>query len=243
MKKLALISGCMILAFSFISLRAFSQEDATCLKSKMGQAMMAEQGFAKVEKCHQSQDQRNDVPEHSNCRMQGLSQMGQMSGMMPTCHQMMRQMMGDMGHGKKREYNHPMSKGLGQLGDAELFISHAKKLELSDDQVDQLKNIKHDQRKWNIKKKADIDVARVELEELVDGQPVNFDKIKSKISQVADMEKEMRLARLTAIQKAHKVLTAEQLEKVKNFRKHPARRMKKGPRQMIKEVIIEEPAE
>ena len=57
------------------------------------------------------------------------------------------------------------------------------------------------------------------------------------------MEKEMRLAHLAAIQKAHKVLTAEQLEKVKNFSKHQARRLKKSPRQVIKEVIIEETAE
>ncbi len=243
MKKLVILSGCMILAFSLIPLLAFSEEDATHPKSKMDQAMMTEQHCAKMAQCTKSQDPTDDASGYTCCQMQGSSQMGQMSAMMPMCQRMMHQMMGGMGRKMKAERSHPMGKGLGQLGGAERFIRQAEKLELSDDQVNQLKSIKQDQQKWDIQKKADIDVARVELAELLDSQLVNFDKIKSKISQMADMEKEMRLAHLAAIQKAHKVLTAEQLEKVKTLRKHQARGLKKGPRQVIKEVIIEETEE
>jgi len=187
-----------------------------------------------------------DVMSDQHCQhAQRTAHSGEKMGTMPMTHRrsMMRRMMGGMGRMAKRACGHPMAKGLGRLGGPEMFIGHAKRLELSEDQIDQLKKIKHDQQKWNIRKKADIDVAHVELEELSGSQSVNFEKIKSKISQIADMEKEMRLAHLAAIEKAHKVLTAEQLEKARNFGKRQVRAMKKGPRQVIKEVIIEEPGQ
>ena len=83
MKKLVLLSGCMILVFSFISVPVFSEEDTTCPKSKMGQAMITEKHCAKAEQCHKSQEPTNDMPGHQCCRMQGSSQIDQMSGMMP----------------------------------------------------------------------------------------------------------------------------------------------------------------
>jgi hypothetical protein len=243
MKKLILLSGCMILAISLIPVLATCEEEAACPKAKMSQTTMTEKHCAKAAQCPKTQNPMDDASGHSCCRMQGSCRMGQMSAMMPMYHGRMRRMMGSMGPMAKKALGHPMVKGLGKLGGPEMFVGYAEKLELSDGQVDQLTSIKHDQQKWDIQKKADIDVARVELEELLEDQPVNFDKVKSKISQVADMEKEMRLAHLTAIQKAHKVLTAEQLEKVTGFRKHHSRGMRKGPRQVIKEVIIEETTE
>jgi len=168
------------------------------------------------------------------------SKMGQ-GGMMPMCHSMMGR--GDMGRMETKQPGHPVEKALRRLGSPHFFLNQAEDLDLSDLQVDELKGMENEQHKWHIQKRADIEVAQVELEELLDQDPVNFDKVKAKISQIGDMEKEMLLSRLTVIQKAHKVLTAEQLEKAQEMKKGRPGLMGQGHRRMIKEVIIEKTPE
>jgi Spy/CpxP family protein refolding chaperone len=91
--------------------------------------------------------------------------------------------------------------------------------------------------------RAEIDLARVDLKELLDEERLDFGKIKAKVSQMADMDKKMRLARWTLAEKSHDLLTVEQLEKAQMLRKRGAGIIQEGRRQMIKKMIIEETEE
>jgi len=155
---------------------------------------------------------------------------------------MMNMHPGMMGHGEwaGRDHRRAMKPGSGRLGGADHFAKMAEQLELTDQQVEDLKALKWSQEKSTIEMRAKIEVAHVELEQLIEQKDIDFGKIKAKVSQIADMHKEMQLARWSNIEKSHKLLTAEQLEKAKAPGKKNKGMMKKGPRQMIKEIIIEE---
>ena len=164
--------------------------------------------------------------------------------MMSMYPMMMRHMMSSgMMPDRMEKEGDPIKKELHSLGCPGFFVRQAEKLGLSEEQVADLKAIKWDQQKSAIKKKAEVKIAHVELKELLDQEPVNFDKLKTKITRIGEMEKEMRLARLASIEKSHKLLTVEQLEKAKTLKKHPGPKMKRGPRQVVKEIIIEETSE
>jgi Spy/CpxP family protein refolding chaperone len=140
--------------------------------------------------------------------------------MMSMYPMMMRHMMSSgMMPDRMEKEGDPIKKELRSLGGPGRFVRHAEKLGLSEEQVENLKAIKSDHKKATIKKEAEVKIAHVELEELLDQEPVNFDRVKSKISQISEMETQMRLAHLTSIQKAHKVLTADQLEKTKTLKR------------------------
>lgn len=135
-------------------------------------------------------------------------------------HQMVRHMMKPAPMpGMMEEKGDPIAKELQSLGCPGFFTHHAYELGLSDEQVADLKTIRWNQRKSVIEKRAQIQIAHVELEELLDQEPVNFDKVKAKVIGIGDLEQDIRLDRLTTIQKARKILTAEQLEKAKNLKK------------------------
>jgi Spy/CpxP family protein refolding chaperone len=217
----------LIVALLFTSL-LWGETETTCPKSKLSQDVMTDPHCAKA----------------AQCQMMMGKQMEPGENMMPMGHPMMQQMrMGPKSAPEVRHHGHPVEKALHHLGGPEYFLGKTGKLDLTDEQIEQLKGLKNEQRKWNIQKKADIGVAQVELEELLDNKTVNFDKIKTKISQIADMEKELLLSHLSTIQKTHKVLTAEQMEKAESMKKKGTGRRSHGPRQVIKEVIIEEAEE
>jgi hypothetical protein len=256
MRKSALIVGLglMFLVALMAAGLIWSEDAKESPKSKVSQAIMADPQGAKAGQCPMSQNAPSDQPLQAGCQMMGGGQMGQggmmpgccqmMGGMMPMCPSMMgRTMACGQGPGMMEGQGHPAAKALQQLGCPNFFLKQAEELNLSDQQADELKSMKNEQHKWHIQKRADIEVAQVELEELLDQDPVNFDKVKAKLSQIGDMEKEMLMARLAVIQKAHKVLTAEQLEKAKEMKKGHPGCMGQGPRKMIKEVIIEKTPE
>jgi hypothetical protein len=177
------------------------------------------------------------------------------SSMMPMCCTMMPHMMGGkmpmmkMRLGGLPERGDPLKRALIHLRGPDFFANHAKKLDLSEDQVADLKALKWNHRKTAIEKEADIQIALVEFEELLDQEPLNFDKIKAKIIDIGDLEQEGKLALLNSIQKAHNILTAEQLEKAKSLQRVPHIRkkcVKKSPspakkkESMMEQMLMEE---
>jgi Spy/CpxP family protein refolding chaperone len=66
-----------------------------------------------------------------------------------------------------------------------------------------------------IHKQADIKVAEAELSEIMNGDVLDFAKAKAKITEISDLKASIQIERLTNMQKAQKVLTAEQLKKCK----------------------------
>jgi len=116
----------------------------------------------------------------------------------------------------------------------------AEHLELTDEQIEDLKALRRDHEKAAIEMHAEIDLARVDMKELLDQESIDFGKIKAHTSRIADMQKKMRLARWTLMEKSHDLLTTEQLEKAKQLKKTKGSCKDSGHRQLIKEIIIEE---
>jgi Spy/CpxP family protein refolding chaperone len=150
----------------------------------------------------------------------------------------------EMGRGMKEsmpvQKGHGMVRKLHRLGSPALFIQQAEELNLSDEQMDKLNDLKWDQQKAAIEQGSRIQVARVELDELLGQKDVDFGKVKAKLNQISDLEKELGLARLNTIQKSRQILTPEQLEKSSTMKKHRSCGSQKSPKHIVKEIIIED---
>ncbi len=94
----------------------------------------------------------------------------------------------------------------------------AEMLELSKKQVASLKEIRMSSKKAAIRAMADVKIANLELDEILKGCCPDLVKVKAKISEIAQLKEDMCLAKVTALQKAQKVLTKEQLDKFESCR-------------------------
>ncbi len=145
---------------------------------------------------------------------------------MDTCcmHQMMecmpgRGMMGRArGHGMGCVHG-PMGCMMHQSGGPGFLEMNAEELQLSDEQLNQIKGIWSEHKKAAIRKKADIDIAEMELQEILGRQPVDFDKAKSKIERIGSLRQEIHVGMLEAMRKSHDVLTDEQRNMLMTLRK------------------------
>ena len=107
---------------------------------------------------------------------------------------------------------------LHRLGGPGFYERHAEELGLSDEQKAQFKEIWSSHHKDMIRTRADIEIAQVELKELLTKDSPEFDRAKKKVSQISKMRGEIAQERLEALQKARKVLAAEQIEKLKSLK-------------------------
>lgn len=107
-------------------------------------------------------------------------------------------------------------QGMGCSGGG-FFLCGKKELELSDQQVKGLKSIKMDFLKSRIKKDADLKIAHLELESLMD-EEASLKEIETKLKAVGKLKTDMKLSHIKAFRKAKALLTPEQLEKMKKYR-------------------------
>lgn len=144
---------------------------------------------------------------------------GMMQGdMMAKCKQMHSGMMGKgMKHGGSMmaAMNDPVIKTLHGYGCPGFLLKSAGKLELTKSQIASLKALKTEFQKTVVRNKADIEVAKIELKELLDADNPNFNKVKSKVNQIGTLEQQLRLNFLDKVVQSRKILTADQLQKLK----------------------------
>jgi Spy/CpxP family protein refolding chaperone len=114
----------------------------------------------------------------------------------------------------------------GPPGDARERIK--TELGLTDEQVERLRALKVEENKANIRRRADLAVARIELEEMLGAATVDERALAAKIKAVSDMQAAAAKARLEARLALRKVLSAEQYAKLKALRGARGRAM--GPR-------------
>lgn len=97
----------------------------------------------------------------------------------------------------------------------EFFLCCKEGLNLTDDQVKALKTIKMNFMKEDIQKEADLKIAHMELQDLLQADKVDLPSVEKKIKAVSNMQAEKKIAHLKAFEKAKEVLTPEQLKKRK----------------------------
>ena len=111
----------------------------------------------------------------------------------------------------------PMMMGEGKMcghGDCP-FLCCKEELELTAEQVAKLEAIKTAFKKDDIQQRAKIDVAEIELDELLRAENVDMAKVKEKVKQIEALRSDARVRIIQAKVDAKKVLTSEQLKKVK----------------------------
>jgi len=140
---------------------------------------------------------------------------GMMQGsMMSQC-----KMHGQMGQ-KMMGMSDPVIKALHSAGCPGFVLKSTDKLELSEKQVSDLKVLKSEFQKFSIRKNADIKIAKLELNGLLDSANPDFGKIKNKVEQIGALEQGLRFEFLSTVQKSRAILTAEQLNKLTGLSKN-----------------------
>jgi Spy/CpxP family protein refolding chaperone len=88
-------------------------------------------------------------------------------------------------------------------------------LDLNDKQKDALQAIRSRVVKDNIKKRADLELARVELRELLHKDPVKMSAVEASLKKVESVRTDLHLAHIKAREEVKAILTPEQQKKLK----------------------------
>ncbi len=107
----------------------------------------------------------------------------------------------------------------GMRGDGHHLWGSLKGLGLDEKQKVAIKEIKSRVTKETIKKRADVQVARVELRDMLDKDPVDVGAVEAKIKQISAMAADIRIQHVKAIEEIKTQLTPEQREKFKKTMK------------------------
>jgi Spy/CpxP family protein refolding chaperone len=84
-------------------------------------------------------------------------------------------------------------------------------------QVTQLKKLWGDQRKLAIRRRADVAIARMEMEELLDGPSVDEKALNAKVKELSDLQAATLRSRVDAQLALRKVVTPEQQQKLRSL--------------------------
>ena len=87
-------------------------------------------------------------------------------------------------------------------------------LELNDEQVEELRNIRLDLQRKLVKTTSDIHTARFDSFNTLSHKPVNFEQLRTNAKNVSQLRLQRKTAVIDAFEKASKVLSEEQREKL-----------------------------
>jgi Spy/CpxP family protein refolding chaperone len=100
-----------------------------------------------------------------------------------------------------------------------------QELGLTDVQIDQLQSLRLEERKASIRRRADRELLRIDLIELLKADAVDEKAVRAKAKQMADLEAQGTLARAERGLALRKIVSAEQAEKLMR-----AMHRQRGPR-------------
>ncbi|MDA8162786.1 MAG: Spy/CpxP family protein refolding chaperone [Desulfobacteraceae bacterium] len=90
-----------------------------------------------------------------------------------------------------------------------------KGLGLNEQQKKSIREAGDELLKESIRKRADIQIARIELKELLQNDNVDMAAVKAKLKQIASLQTDIRLSRIKAIEQAKAEMTPKQRMKFK----------------------------
>jgi Spy/CpxP family protein refolding chaperone len=97
------------------------------------------------------------------------------------------------------------------------MLDHAQELGLTPDQERKLRDLRTEFAKASVRRIADIRVAEIELNSLLEQDRWDLTKIEPTVKQVATLQGDLRLARIKTLAAGREVLTPEQIEKLKRI--------------------------
>jgi Spy/CpxP family protein refolding chaperone len=170
--------------------------------------------------------QPGEAREPSPGGMMGQEGMGGMGIMMPQMmQQMMRSMMGGGMHG--------MPEGMGMPQPSRLVRMLKEELGLSDEQTKQLKPIVLQAMKTEIQQRADLQIAEIDLGELLEAAPVDMAQVEAKLKGIEGLRTMLRLTLIKAHEQAKALLTPEQRQKLERLHDRMPGMMGSGPMGMM----------
>jgi Spy/CpxP family protein refolding chaperone len=158
----------------------------------------------------------NQMQGGMRCPMCGQMVSEEMMGQMPMMKNMMDMMsgqgggmnqapmMGGMMSQMMEQMRHP------NLPDVQMLLGLSDQLKLTDEQVRSLKQVHLQLQKDVIRKQADLAIASLELNALLDQEKIDMGQVRQKAQAAANLEAEIKLAHIQADTDARAVLTPEQ---------------------------------
>ncbi len=98
-----------------------------------------------------------------------------------------------------------------------IMLDHAREIGLTPDQERKLRDLRTEFAKESERRTADIRVAEIELNSLLEQDKWDLAKIEPKVKQIATLQGDLRLARIKTLAAGREVLTPEQVEKLKQI--------------------------
>lgn len=110
----------------------------------------------------------------------------------------------------------PGHPGVGMDIDHPLWLD-LPRLNIDRNRMDAIREIEIRTVKEGIRKRAELQVASIELGELLGKDPVDLKAVEVKLKQIAALKTEMQLARIKAIEEIKGKLTSEERKKLREF--------------------------
>jgi Spy/CpxP family protein refolding chaperone len=98
-----------------------------------------------------------------------------------------------------------------------LLLRNREKIGLSDDQVKKLEQLRSDFEKETIRNEADIRVAEIDLNNLLQAPSADMPKIEVKIREIERLRADLRIARIRAIDKGKALLSTDQRKRLQEL--------------------------
>lgn len=126
--------------------------------------------------------------------------------------------MGQMAEGMKGEMQHN-GRGMmeGFMGDDHPLWQNLLSLGLDEKQKDTIREIKSGHMKDTIKRKAEWQIAKLELSDLLYKDPVDLKAVEAKLTQIKKIETDIQLSNIRTIEGIKAKLTPDQREKLKQL--------------------------
>lgn len=112
-------------------------------------------------------------------------------------------------------------------------LEHADKLGLSEEQMNKIKPIHREMKKKQIRYKADIEIAEIELKEIMEVKDFDLEKATAGVKKIADMKTAQHLEMLKSMKEVRSILTDEQFKKMHKMM-HMKMESNKPPKKMMK---------
>jgi len=119
--------------------------------------------------------------------------------------------------GEKHHGMEGMGGMMGMRGGDHPMWQHLMGLGLDEKQREAVKSIKSKEMKDMIKKRADKQIAKVELKEIVDKDPVDMRAVEAKLKQIEGIETDMHLTHIRTMEEVKALLTPEQKKEMKEM--------------------------
>jgi len=135
------------------------------------------------------------------------------------------------GHGQMMEMDH-----MDMMGCDMMCMEHARHIGLTDEQIAKMRSMHREMQKSQIRSKADLKIAEIELMEIMEVKDFDLDKANSAVKKIGDIKTTRHLEMLKCMKDMRTILTDEQFKKM-----HKMCMMKMGEKKHGK-MMMDKPA-